>query len=149
MDGMTATTAAEVIGVLFNTEVSLVGKIPYKVLEFFERKSIECESREKLISEISQNTYEISLEAKAILSIIYKDYMCDSAEEKQRLNEIFAEGKKEYEKMEQEKYNPFKDVVETPIVNNTIENSNKAEVLALSEKKWYRKIFEKIKLFFS
>ena len=149
MDNITTTTAAEVIGVLFNTEVSLVGKIPYKVLEFFDNESLKCETREKLINEIAQNTYEISLEAKAILSIIYKDYLCDSNEEKQRLNEIFAEGKKEFEKMEQEKYDPFKDVVETPIVNKNLENSNEVEFLALPEKKWYTKMFEKIKLFLS
>ena len=150
MEGITATTAAEVIGIIYNTETSLVCKIPYKVLEFFNDESLKCEERDNLIEQISENPYSVSDEAKAIIALIYKDYLCESEEERKKLNDAFVESRKEFERQEQEKYNPFKDV-ENTINNENLDNTEiikTTEALVLPSKKWYVRLLDKIKSFF-
>lgn len=75
MEWVTANAAAEVIGILYNSEVSVVGKIPCKILELLEDKSRKCEERERLINRISSNMYSISDEAKEIITFIRKKYL--------------------------------------------------------------------------
>lgn len=139
MDEITAVAAAETISVLYNTEISLVAKIPYSILKVLEDKALEYKEEVKLDMELGLEKQDISAEARTILSIIYKDYWCDE-KTKTELNQIFAEKEKEYDEELKASLDPFKDSVKM----------EKAEekALVVAPKKWYVRIFEKVIRFF-
>lgn len=147
MEEITAVAAAETISVLYNTEISLVTKIPYAILQALEEKSREYKEEVKLDMNLELYEQPISDEAKAILSIIYKDYWCDD-EKQEEMNNVFEERALEYDKEQEEKLNPFKKIKPEESVNKvqTVETEQKA--LIEVPKKWYVRIFDRIMKFF-
>ena len=110
MEEITAVAAAETINILYNTEISLIAKIPYFILKTLEDKALECQKEIKLNMELSLDKQNISDEARTILSIIYKDYWCDN-ETKTEMDRIFADKIKEYEEEQKANLDPFKDSI--------------------------------------
>ena len=158
MDDITPVVATEVVGILYNSEASIVSKIPYKILESLEDESNSYQDKDNLISKISVNNHELSDEAKALMAIIYKDYLCESQEEKELLTTAFVQGLQEHEQEQKEKFNPFKEIPKSEIeitgdgeFSRGFEEKEKVStVTSLSSipKKWYIKLFDKIKSFF-
>lgn len=159
MEEINAIAAAEAIAVLNHTDISLLSKVPYSIVQALETKAAECTEEVKLDLTLSLNEQQISEDAKVILTILYKDFLC-SEEEEQKLNERILENEKEYNKELEEKYNPFKDSQTTPssssetstiseqTENNNIEETSEMTALIEKPKKWYFRIFDKIVKFF-
>lgn len=158
MEEISALAAAEVVSVLYNTDVSMVVKLPYKLLKSFEDKAAEYEQSIVLKENVSLDQQDISDEARSILLILYREFWCDS-EKKKELDNAIIESDKEAKIYELEKFDPFKDSKKSSITsestnsNSTDENIVQAEEstsTALIElpKKWYVRIFDKIVRFF-
>ena len=152
MEDITPIAAAEVVGILYNSATSVVSKIPFKILETLEDESDFYEEKDNLIQKISLNNYDVSDEAKAIIAILYKDYLCESEEEKTQITSAFVEGQNEHEMEMQEKYSPFKETTKSEIDikgDEQISTIVESDVTALTlPKKWYTKLFDKLKSFF-
>ena len=144
MDEITAVAAAETISVLYNTEISLVARIPYSILKSLEEKALEYTEEVKLDMGIGLDKQNISEEAQTILSIIYKDYWCNN-EKKAEMNQIFVEKEKEYDEELKASLDPFKDSVKPETI---VKTSNEEKSLMVVQKKWYVRIFEKVMRFF-
>ena len=148
MDGITAVAAKEVMTVLFNTEISLFCKIPYKLIEILEQKAEEYQEMIYIRENTSLIDQPISEDAKAILTLMYKDFWCNE-EEREKLNEEIA-------KNEEAAYDPFKNVktggtverIEVTFDDDDDDDDEKITALAVPMK-WYEKIFDKIKAFLS
>ena len=149
MEEITAVAAAETISVLYNTEISLVTKIPYAILKTLEDKAEEYAEKVNIDMTLELHEQPISDEAKAILAIIYKDYWCDN-EKKEEMNKIFEEKALEYDKEQEEALNPFKTInkQETESTQNTETVSSEPKFLIAKPKKWYIRIFDRIMRFF-
>lgn len=150
MDELTPTIAAEVMAVLYNADTSLISRIPYKIWEFLDDKAMDCEERKDIIVKTLTEKENISDAAKAVISLIYKDYFCESDEEKTEINNAIIEGKKELEQEQKEKYSPFKDTVQEEKEDTYKKNgeiSINDSALAVP-KKWYQKLIERLKLIF-
>lgn len=161
-ENITPLIAAETIAVLENTEVSLLAKIPNKLIEILQEKADELGRKVNLDYSKSYAEQAISEEARGILALIYRDYWC-SAEEKQRFNELIEENEQKYQEELREKYNPDKIFEQTttvktasnPLTENYSGDIIKDEIpqnlslIKQEELKWYQKIFNKIKSLFS
>ena len=79
----------------------------------------------------------LSEEAKTILSIIYLRYFCDENEKIDIIKQM-KENDLEFENISKEKYNPDK-------IFNKKSNIKIETELPKKNKKWYQKIFEKLK----
>ena len=153
MDEITALAAAETVSVLYNTENSLVSKIPYIIIKVLEDKAFECKEEIRLDMNLSLSEQSISEEAQTILSIIYKNYWCDE-EKKKQMNAVFLQKSEEYDKEQEEKYNLINSTMqeqlsnEIPETSKNINSINNEEALIVAPKKWYVRIFEKVVRFF-
>lgn len=134
----------EVIEILKYTNKDDVIKIPIEKIELWKNNMKEDHDfvidEEKTLSE--QN---ISKEARAILANIFKDYWATDyqkerieAKEKYDLNQI--------EKEKQEKYNP--DNIFAKKHENIIETENNQAQLVEHKESVFRKLLNKIKVFF-
>lgn len=158
MEEINAIAAAEALAILNHTDISLLSKIPYSVVQSLETKASEYTEEVKLDLTLSLNEQQISEDAKIILTILYKDFLC-SDEEQENLNKQILENESEYNKELEEQYNPFKDSQQTtstseisssPSSESETNTSENSEMTALIEKpkKWYFRIFDRIVKFF-
>ena len=145
MEELSALTASEVLEVLNNTDISLVSKIPYKVLNFLQIKSNEYEGKVEF-SEGTLSEQSISEDAKAVLAVIYTDYFCDD-EKKIQIKDIFDENQKRFDKEEAEKFSVFKNEKIIKSEEN-IQKKEEALIEVTSKEKWYQKFLSKIKSIF-
>lgn len=134
MDEMNATTAKEVITILQNTDILLLLKLPYKIIEFVEERAEKCDKEIKLKENTPLIEQEISDDAKAILTLIYRDFLCDD-NEKKLIN-------KKIQDAEQELNNPFKNKKKS-----NVDEIQETKALVV-QKRWYQKAFEIIKKIF-
>ncbi len=107
MEELSAEVATEVIEVLYNSDSSIICKIPYRIIEVLQEKTQECNKKISFKENVELKDQDISEEGKAILSILYRDYIC-SEEEKIEVNKIFENNQKQYDEIQREKYNPDK-----------------------------------------
>ena len=153
MDEISKQAAKEVINVLYNTEISLIAKIPYSIIKILEEKAIEYKDEIKLDMSLNLFEQQISEEAQTILAIIYKDFWCDK-EKQSEMNKIIEEKEAEYDKELEEKYNPFKKIYNQESQKENLEiikenkNEDSEKALIKFNKKWYLRIFEKVIRFF-
>lgn len=95
---------SEVNEILKYVDDDVVSRIPRKFISFIEEK-MEPNYKFEIQEGLNLSEQPISNEARAILAMIYRDYIC-SAEEK---NVLLSEASKELEKIElakREKFNP-------------------------------------------
>lgn len=137
---------AEVIEVLNHTENDIINKIPKKFISFL------FDNMDKKY-EVNINFYDdnwdknIQEDTKAILAIIYRDYVATPSERQQLLEEEKNERIRQ-EQILREKYNPdnvFKKRSNDEDVEETLENKYLVEV---KETSWYTKLIRKILNFF-
>ena len=134
MDEITAKTAKEVVNVLYKSDMNIFMKIPPKFISFLEVKASECKDEVVINKKIGINNQLISDEAKAILAIIYKDFLVD-----QNQKEIMEKELKErYEEDEVERK-----------TNHSEEKETSTELVVYKEKSKLGRILDFIKKFFS
>lgn len=145
---ITPSIAAEAIAVLENTEISLLAKIPLKFITFLQSKADEGNAKFELDFSKSYEEQSISEEARAIITLIYKDYWC-TPEEKAALEEKFEAEQIRQEEELAEKYNPDK-IFENKTVSNNVQETvpSSLELVKIEELTWYQKIINKIKNLF-
>ena len=132
---------SEIIEILNHTDKQLVEKIPDNFIKFlFENMDKEYKVEIDFFDENWENT--ILEETKAILALIYRDYIVSIEERK----DLLIEEKEEKEKQERElreKYNPdylFK-YKHSEIPNEFTENTQLIEV---QQYPWYKRLYQKI-----
>jgi len=145
---ITPSVAAEAIAVLENTEISLLAKIPVKLITFLQSKADEENAKFEL--DLSKNYEEqtISEEARAILTLIYKDYWC-TPEERKALEERAEAEQIKLDKELEEKYNPDKIFSSRTSNENVQKIQETQDIVVVQKQTWYQKIIEKIKSFFN
>lgn len=146
MDTINKRAVSEVLEILNSSEKSIVEKIPESFINFLKENS-EIGYEPKI--DFSKDNWEetIQNDAKAILALIYRDYIVSPEERKLLIEEEANEKQREEEKL-REKYNPdeiFKRNTKVVVPNNNIEEKSLIEI---KEEKWYKKIIKKILSFF-
>ncbi len=146
---ITASVAAEAIAILENTEISLVAKVPLKILEMLQSKADQANKKVELDYTKSYSEQNISEEAKGIITLIYRQYWCTESERKE-LDKKLLENE---EIKKRERYNPdniFKKVDEDNKYDTISKEYSEEKSLTVTENlKWYQKIINKIKSFFN
>ena len=99
-----ANAFVEVLDIIFNLSESEYNKIPSKFIELLEENS---NTEYEFIYDPNKTLDEqnVSLEAKAIIAVICRDFLA-SEEEKNEIIQKEKDELQEYEKMQREKYNP-------------------------------------------
>ena len=137
---------SEVYDILMRLEKGLYDKIPKEFITAIE-KNRDMEYKVNIDYSKDINEQELLMETRIILSLIYRDYLCDEEKRKQLLEEDERQ-LKENEKNLREKYNPdklFQNNKKEKIVDNANENK---ELTIVEEEKWYKKIIIFIKSIF-
>lgn len=138
---------SEVIDILKHSEIEVTQKIPKKFIEFLMNNSDH-----DYIPNInySEENWENGIEedAKALIALIYRDYIMGEEEKK----EVVKEAQKQEQEM-REKYNPdniFKknSKIENEKLQDSIEQDVPKTLLIIKEEKWYERIINKIKEIF-
>ena len=146
---ITASVAAEAIAILENTVISLVAKVPLKILEMLQSKADQANKKVELDYTKSYSEQNISEEAKGIITLIYRQYWCTESERKE-LDKKLLENE---EIKKRERYNPdniFKKVDEDNKYDTISKEYSEEKSLTVTENlKWYQKIINKIKSFFN
>ena len=133
---------SEVIAILNHTDKEIVEKIPEKFIKFlFENADKEYNPT----IDFYNNNWDDTIEedTKAILAIIYRDYI---VLENERI-ELLKEEREEKIKNEQElreKYNPddiFKRKQQKETINNAVNN---LQLIEIKETPWYKRLYQKI-----
>lgn len=132
---------SEIIEILNHTDKKVVEKIPESFIKFlFENMDKEYKVEINFFNENWDDT--ILEETKAILALIYRDYIASAEERK----DLLIEEKREREKQEmelREKYNPdnlFKNK-HSEIPNEFKENT---QLIAIQQYPWYKRLYQKI-----
>lgn len=162
-ENITPLIAAETIAILENTEVSLLAKIPNKLIELLQEKADELGRNVNLDYTKSYKEQSISEETRGILALIYRDYWC-SKEERERFNRLIEENEQKYQEELRERYNPDKIFANQESVktksnplnddllrenDNNIQKLENTSLIKIDNLSWYQRIFYKIKKFFS
>ena len=142
MENLNKRAVSEVIQILNHTEKEIIERIPEKFIKFlFDNADNEYEPNIDFFDENWENS--IDEDAKALLAIIYRDYIASDNER----NELLEEERKENAKQEEllrEKYNPdnlFKNNQETEEQKDFVSNTQLEEIKEIS---WYKRLFKKI-----
>ena len=141
MSSLNKRAVSEVVEILEHTDKEIIKKIPSKFIDFLYENQ---EKDYKANIDFSDLNWESNLDedTKAMLALIYRDYIV-SKEERTKLLEEENEEKKRNEEILREKYNP----------DNIFKKRNKAEVeseeidntqLTVKKTAWYKRLFKKI-----
>lgn len=103
----------EILDILNNSDETIYNKIPKKLIEFWQRNKSETY---KPNLDHSKKLTEMNLKekTKAIIAMIYLNYLCDEDEKKETIL-ILKNNENAYQKEIREKYNP----------DNIFKNTNK------------------------
>ena len=125
-------------------------KLPQKFIEFVN-SNMDKEYTPNIDKNIPLNEQNLKDDTKVLLSLLYRNYWCDSKKKKTLLQEDLIE-KNNLEKKLREKYNPdnvFKNNSnKTKTYIEPKKDEQHTELIKYKEKKWYQKIFAKILSFF-
>ena len=137
---------SEVYDIIKHMDINIRAKIP---LQFI--KIIQANKDDNYTVNIDYtkniNNQKLLKETRAILSLIYRDYIC-TPEERKRLIEVDKEKTKKERELLAEKYNIFK-------TNKNIQNQKKKTLLQenaiieYKENNFFKKIFDKVRHFFN
>lgn len=141
---------AEVNIILENTQEEIKNKIPNRFKNFI-KENMDNNHYIKIYENKSLVEQNISKETKEILALIYRDYLCTKEERIILINQEQQEQIKK-EKEKQEKYNiDFYKISERKKQKNIIEKleeETQNSLIEISQEKWYKKIINKILVFF-
>ena len=140
MEEIDGKIAKEAVDVLFNTEVSIVKKVPYTFMKFLIDNAAYDDEEIIIGKNMSTKEHEISDEAKAIISMVYRDFIC-SDEEKTAFD-------KEVEEIQNKIYEPFKGKERENYIPSEYQAKITEEKSLTKTQKWYDKVYFKIKSIF-
>lgn len=133
----------EVLDILNYLPESMTSNIPNEFMNFLYDHKIQNYKPEFDYS-LGIKNLNLRRKTKALLAMIYRNYICSEDERKLYDKKLYA-NEEVYQKELQEKYSADK-IFEN---NNTQNNTDiPKDLVIISEKKWYTKIFEKIISFF-
>ena len=122
---------------------SLKNKIPEKFINYIESNKSKNYNWE-IDTTLPLEQQELLQPTKEILTIIYRNYICNDNEKKE-LDKILNENEIKYQNELREKYNPD-DIFKIKRKNEQIENETTE--LVVYKESFFKKILSKIKLFF-
>ena len=139
---------AEVIEILNHSESEITNKIPEKFMQFLHTNS---DNEFKVNIDFDNEHWDdaIKQDTKAILALIYRDYIVS----KEERNKLLKEEQERLDKEEQElreRYNPDNlfekktDMVEEKDTNSI----NNMQLVEIKEDQWFKRIWKKIISFF-
>lgn len=135
----------EVVEILKYSEKEIIDKIPEKFMQFlYKNMDSEYKANINFMNENWDN--EIKQDTKAILALIYRDYIV-TKEERHKLIEKEQEEIKQEEENIREKYNPDKLFKKKEDVESE-DTINDMQLIEIKEESWYKKIWKKIVSFF-
>ncbi|MBQ9658580.1 MAG: hypothetical protein IJV31_07425 [Clostridia bacterium] len=135
---------SEVIEILKHSEQQIMDKIPRKFIDFLNENT-DKEYKAKINFNDEKWDESIKEDTKAILALIYRDYIVS----KEERNKLLEEEQKQINKQQQElyeKYNPdniFKKKVDTSQKKDK-ESINNMQLIEIKEEIWFKKIWKKI-----
>ena len=138
-------TYSEVLSILNMLGEEYICKIPKKLIRVIEEGRNKAYTPKYDIN-IPIDKQNISRESLSIIALFHLNYWCNSQEEKEELEKIFAENEEKYKKELMEKYNPdnlFKEVRE-----KEAQKAVQKEIVAVEKEKWYKTLLAKILYFF-
>ena len=142
MENLNKRAVSEVIQILDHTEKEITEKIPEKFIKFlFENADNDYKPNINFYNDNWENT--IDEDTKALLAMIYRDYIVSETE---RL-ELLEEEKQEREKQEallREKYNPDNLFKKDKKNEDEIDSINNVQLVEIKEAPWYKRLFKKL-----
>lgn len=126
--------------VIQNSENEIIEKIPNNFLKFIENNMDNNYNPEINFNDENWKN-QINSDTKAILALIYRDYIVD-AEKRDKLIQEEKAQREIYEKELREKYNPNEIFKKKTIKENKEINNN--QLIEVKEAPWYKKIIESI-----
>lgn len=142
MENLSKRAVSEVIQILDHTEKEITEKIPEKFIKFlFENADNDYKPNINFYNDNWENT--IDEDTKALLAMIYRDYIVSETE---RL-ELLEEEKQEREKQEallREKYNPDNLFKKDKKNEDEIDSINNMQLVEIKEAPWYKRLFKRL-----
>ena len=135
----------EVLDIINHLSEDMYDKIPRSFMKILE-KNKDINYNVNIDYSQSINDQNLLSDTRAILSLIYRDYIC-SKEERNRLLELDNKEIEEHERLLAEKYKIDFNKRNEQIKNNTENQNSSKEIQSLtveSKEKWYIRIFNKI-----
>ena len=139
MQDNTQKTFSEVYDIINHMEENMKNKIPTKFIKFIESNrdlnyDVKIDYAESIVNQ------NLMHETKVLLSLIYRDYICD--DEKRKLlieqdNKILNEREENLRKKYEIDFQKRKDYKK-----NNEENHENNELIVIKELKWYEKILK-------
>ena len=128
-------------------DIENVRKIPQKFIEFI-KQNMDSTYIPNISKNIPINEQNIKKDTKILLSLLYRDYLCD-ADKKKQLIQNDIEAKKTYEQELRKQYNPD-NIFKNSNNNDIITNNSLPKKISMIEYKesLLKKILHKIKKFF-
>lgn len=140
MDENLKKSLKEAFIVIQNSENKIIEKIPNDFLEFI-KNNMDKNYHPKINFNDENWKNQINSDTKAILALIYRDYIVD-AEKRDKLIQEEKAQREIYEKELREKYNPNEIFKKKTIKENKEINNN--QLIEVKEAPWYKKIIESI-----
>ena len=140
MDENLKKSLKETYEIIQNSENKIIEKIPSNFLKFIE-DNMDKNYNPKINFDDENWKNKINNDTKAILALIYRDYIVDTEKRNKLIQEEKAQ-REIYEKELREKYNPDEIFKNKTVKENEVINNN--QLIEVKEASWYKKIIESI-----
>ena len=146
MEETTKQAFSEVYDIIEHMEEKVKEKIPKGFINFI-KENMDLNYKIKIDYSESLGNQNLLHETKVLLSLIYRDYICDK-KNKERLMQLDDEEIKRQEGILREKYkidfDKIKEQRETKVYNSKEDKMEEKSLVMIKEEKWYKKIIKKI-----
>ena len=134
----------EVYVVLEHTNEEIKNRIPEKFIEFI-KENMDKSHEFYLKENIRLEKQDLMIEAKQILALIYRDYICSEDErEKLIIKEKEKQNKKEEENEEKYNINFKKNADNKKDSIKEIKENQENSLIKIAKEKWYKRLINKI-----
>lgn len=140
MDENLKKSLKETYEIIQNSENKIIEKIPNNFLKFIE-DNMDKNYNPKINFDDENWKNKINNDTKAILALIYRDYIVDTEKRNKLIQEEKAQ-REIYEKELREKYNPDEIFKNRTVKEDEVINNN--QLIEVKEAPWYKKIIESI-----
>ena len=140
MDENLKKSLKETYEIIQNSENKIIEKIPNNFLKFIE-DNMDKNYNPKINFDDENWKNKINNDTKAILALIYRDYIVDTEKRNKLIQEEKAQ-REIYEQELREKYNPDEIFKNKTVKENEVINNN--QLIEVKEASWYKKIIESI-----
>lgn len=147
MINLTKEACNEIYDIILHMEQELYNKIPKSFINCIKQNT-ESEYKTHIDYSKSINEQELLKDTKIILSLIYRDYLCDETERKDIIKQE-REELKQREKELREKYNVDNLFNKNVPDNNNDTQNNENQLIKYEDKNFLSRIIYKLKKFFS